>query len=185
MEVTAANRTGGAFLIRDLRKSDLDDLLDLLPKCFAKEFEIKGFDAEHARAVFNRAFGPPGRLLLGSLRLLGKEPMKFLVAEADSEVVDTTFVERGEKSGYNCFLQPTLEVPRFELGLQTRTRSRSLRPTPFWSPNSAVDFSPLNVLTPHKDVQKKAQHSRCCKHVEQGWEAGPAELQIHGADVPF
>jgi ribosomal protein S18 acetylase RimI-like enzyme len=100
MEATAASRAGGGFLIRDLCKSDLDDLLDLLPKCFAKEFEIMGFDAEHARAIFNRAFGPSGRLLLGSLGLLGKDPMKFLVAEADSQVVGTTFVQRGEKSGY-------------------------------------------------------------------------------------
>jgi N-acetylglutamate synthase-like GNAT family acetyltransferase len=74
--------------------------LDLLPKCSAEEFEVKGFDAEHARAIFNRAFGAAGRLLLGSSGLLGREPMKFLVAEANNEVVGTTFVERGEKSGY-------------------------------------------------------------------------------------
>ena len=36
-------------LIGDFRKSDLDDLLRLLPECFAEEFEVSGFDPDHTR----------------------------------------------------------------------------------------------------------------------------------------
>jgi ribosomal protein S18 acetylase RimI-like enzyme len=87
-------------LIRDLRKSDLSDLLGLLPVCFTKEFEVSGFDPDHIADMVNRGFGRTGTLILGLLRLFGKEPGKFLVAEADGKIVGTTFVSNRGKSGY-------------------------------------------------------------------------------------
>jgi ribosomal protein S18 acetylase RimI-like enzyme len=87
-------------LIRDFRKSDLDDLLDLLPKCFAQEFEIIGFDPAHTRDMANRAFGTIGRLLLALSRFVGREPIKFLVAEANDRVIGTTMVQSSGKVGY-------------------------------------------------------------------------------------
>ena len=89
-----------SILIRDFRKSDLNDLLDLLPRCFAKEFEITGFDPDHMKDMVNRAFGRMGRLFLGSAQLLGKEPVRFLVADAKNRVVGTTIVNRDRKVGY-------------------------------------------------------------------------------------
>jgi ribosomal protein S18 acetylase RimI-like enzyme len=86
--------------IRDFRKSDLDDLMDLLPRCFAKEFEITGFDSAHIRDMINRAYGMTGRLLLGTSRLFGREPIRFLVAELENKAVGTTMVNSGEKVGY-------------------------------------------------------------------------------------
>lgn len=88
-------------LIRDFRKSDLDELLDLLPKCFAQEFSISGFDPDHLRDLINRAYGTAGRLFLGASRLFGREPIKFLVAEVKGELVGTTMVSgEGRAAGY-------------------------------------------------------------------------------------
>lgn len=89
-----------AVSIRDFHKSDLNDLLDLLPRCFAKEFEITGFDSVHMRDIINRAYGMTGRLFLGTSRLFGKEPIRFLVAELESKIVGTTMVDSREKVGY-------------------------------------------------------------------------------------
>jgi len=86
--------------IRDFRKSDLSDLLDLLPKCFAREFEISGFDPDHLKSMVNNAYGGAGRLILGLLRIFGKEPLKFFVAEADGRVVGTTLITDQGKFGY-------------------------------------------------------------------------------------
>jgi ribosomal protein S18 acetylase RimI-like enzyme len=88
------------FLIRQFQKSDLDDTLSLLPRCFAEEFEVSGFDPTHVRDMVNRAFGITGRLFLASSRLVGKEPIRFLVADAKNEVVGTTIVSREGKVGY-------------------------------------------------------------------------------------
>ena len=100
MENTEFGTPNGKVLIRDLRKSDLSDLLGLLPMCFTKEFEISGFDPDLIADMVNRAFGRTGALVLGLLRLFGKEPGKFLVAEADGKIVGTTFVNNRGKSGY-------------------------------------------------------------------------------------
>lgn len=88
------------ILIRDFRKSDLDELLDLIPKCFAREFEISGFDPDHMRGMVNRAYGTMGRLFIGSARLLGKEPIKFLVAEAAGKAIGTTMVNSQGRIGH-------------------------------------------------------------------------------------
>jgi ribosomal protein S18 acetylase RimI-like enzyme len=88
------------FLIRDLRKSDLNDLLSLLLACFGKEFEISGFDPDHVTDMVNRVFGTTASLMLGLMRLFGKEPLKLLVAEAGGRIVGTTLINLREKSGY-------------------------------------------------------------------------------------
>jgi len=100
MENTELDKTNANVLIRDLRKSDLNDLLGLLPMCFAEEFEISGFDPDHVADMVNRAFGRTGSLILGLLRLFGKEPAKLLVAEADGKIVGTTIINNRGKSGY-------------------------------------------------------------------------------------
>jgi ribosomal protein S18 acetylase RimI-like enzyme len=87
-------------LIRGFRKSDLDEILDLLPRCFAEEFEVSGFDAAHVRDMVNRAFGVGGRLFLASSRVLGMEPFRFLVAEVKGQVVGTTMVNKRGNVGY-------------------------------------------------------------------------------------
>lgn len=86
-------------LIRDFRKSDLDDLLDLMLVSNAEEFKITGFDPDHLRDMINRWYGKAARFLLGLVRLLGKEQMKFLVAEADGKIVGTTVIEDRADTG--------------------------------------------------------------------------------------
>jgi ribosomal protein S18 acetylase RimI-like enzyme len=86
-------------LIRDFRKTDLDSVLDLLPRCFAKEFEISGFDPDHTRGMAKRAYGTAGRLLMASSRLFRREPLRFFVAEVGNKVVGTTIATRLEKAG--------------------------------------------------------------------------------------
>lgn len=43
--------------IRDFCRSDLDDLLRLLPVCNAEEFKASGFDPDHVRSMVNRLYG--------------------------------------------------------------------------------------------------------------------------------
>ena len=87
------------FLVRDFRESDLDDLLFLLPVSNAEEFRVTGFDPDHVRDLVNRWYGWGGRFLLGLLRLFGKQPMKFLVAEVEGKLVGTTIVADSGKAG--------------------------------------------------------------------------------------
>jgi len=100
LQNTEIGKTRDSILFRDLRKSDLSDFLDLLQTCFAEEFEISGFDQDHVSEMFNRGFGMTGRLILGLMRLFGKEPLKFLVAEANGKIVGSTIVNNQRKSGY-------------------------------------------------------------------------------------
>jgi ribosomal protein S18 acetylase RimI-like enzyme len=100
MSKTDLSKTTEEVLIRDLRKSDLSDLLSLLLVCFGKEFEISGLDPDHVTDMVNRVFGRTGSLLLGLMRLFGKEPLKLLVAEAEGRIVGTTLINLREKSGY-------------------------------------------------------------------------------------
>jgi ribosomal protein S18 acetylase RimI-like enzyme len=100
MENTELGKTNDNVLIRDLRKSDLNDILSLYPTCFTKELEIQGFDPDHMTDMINRVFGGTGTLILGLLRLCGKEPVKLLVAEANGKIVGTTIINNRGKSGY-------------------------------------------------------------------------------------
>ena len=99
MEDTEQGKTSN-ILIRDLRKSDLNGLQTLFPACFTKELEIQGFDRDRLTRMVNRVFGTTGTIFLGLMRLLGKEPVKLLVAEADGKVVGTTIVNNRRQSGY-------------------------------------------------------------------------------------
>jgi ribosomal-protein-alanine N-acetyltransferase len=87
-------------LIRDFRKSDLNDLLDLLPKSFAEEFEVTGFDPDHVRKMVDQLFGISGRVFLALTKLSGKEPARFFVAEVDNRVVGTAIVNNRRIVGY-------------------------------------------------------------------------------------
>ena len=100
MEKTELDGPNGGVLIRDFRKSDLSRLLELLPACFAKEFDISGFDPEHVTHMVDRAFGRTGTIIRGLLRLFGKEPVKFLVAETNGTIVGTTIINDRGKFGY-------------------------------------------------------------------------------------
>jgi ribosomal protein S18 acetylase RimI-like enzyme len=100
MENPEFGKTSDKVLIRDFRKSDLNAFLELFPMCFAKEFEISGFDPDHITDMVNRAFGGTGRLIVGLLRLFGKEPVKFLVAEVGGKVVGTTIISDRGRFGY-------------------------------------------------------------------------------------
>jgi ribosomal protein S18 acetylase RimI-like enzyme len=94
------DKTNDDILIRDLRKSDLNDILRLFPTCFTKELEIQGFDPDHLTDMVNRVLGRTGTLILGLLRLCGKEPVKLLVAEANGKIVGTTIINNRANSGY-------------------------------------------------------------------------------------
>jgi ribosomal protein S18 acetylase RimI-like enzyme len=100
MENTEPARRSTSVLVRDFRKSDLKDTLNLFPLCFAEEFEISGFDPDHMTEMVNRAFGRTGRFILALLRFSGREPLKVLVAETDGRVVGTTIVNVRGRFGY-------------------------------------------------------------------------------------
>ena len=110
--------------IRDLRRSDVSYLLDLLPMCFAKEFEVSGFDPDHMADMFHRGFGISGRLIMGLLRFFGKEPVKLLVAETDGRIVGTTIISPQEKSG---FISSVMVHPDYRRkGIATKLMARAL-----------------------------------------------------------
>jgi len=87
-------------LIRDFRKTDLCDVLDVARLSFSKEFESTGFDADHIRKMVDQMFGIPGRILLGLFEMFGREPFKLLVAEVDKKVVGTTMITKQGKMAY-------------------------------------------------------------------------------------
>lgn len=96
-------------LIRDFRKSDLNDLLGVASQSFAEEFEVSGFDPDHVREMVNSMFGIFGRLFLGFSKMLRREPVKIFVAEVDNRVVGMTMVNNRKKIGYiaNVMAHPT------------------------------------------------------------------------------
>jgi len=94
------SETGEDVLLREVKKSDLDNVLEVANKSFAEEFEIIGFDPDHIRKIADQMFSVLGKIFLGFLKLLGKEPFKFLVAEANGRVVGTTLVNTKGKVGY-------------------------------------------------------------------------------------
>lgn len=87
-------------LVRDFRRSDLHDLLDVARLSFAQEFEVTGLDPDHAKKMVDQMFGIIGRIFLGFSKLFGKEPVKFLVTEVNNKVVGTTMVTKRGKVGY-------------------------------------------------------------------------------------
>lgn len=87
-------------LIRDFKKSDLHNLLEIANESFAEEFQIIGFDPDHIRKIVNQMFNPLGKLLLCFLKLLGKEPFRLFVAENHGRVVGTTMVNLRGRIGY-------------------------------------------------------------------------------------
>jgi len=94
------NEIVGDVLVRDFRKSDLNDLLDVARLSFAEEFEVTGFDPDHAKKMADQMFGIAGRIFLAFSKLFGKEPVKFLVAEVNNRVVGTTMVTKRGRVGY-------------------------------------------------------------------------------------
>ena len=102
-------KTNNDVLIRDFRKSDLNDLLDVAKQSFAEEFEVTGFDPDHVREMVNRMFGILGKIFLKFLKLFGKEPVKVVVAEVDNRVVGMTMVNNRRRVGYisSVMVHPT------------------------------------------------------------------------------
>jgi len=94
------NETVDDVLVRDFRKSDLHDLLNVAHLSFSEELEVTGFDPDHAKKMTDQMFGITGRIFLGLAKLFGKEPVKFLVAQVDNRVVGATMVTKRKKVGY-------------------------------------------------------------------------------------
>ena len=86
--------------IREFKKTDLDNLLEVAKKSFNKEFEISGFDPDHIKTMVDKAFSFSGKISLGFLKLFGNDPFKLFVAETDGKVVGTTMVNMKSKNGY-------------------------------------------------------------------------------------
>jgi ribosomal protein S18 acetylase RimI-like enzyme len=75
-----------------------------------QEFELTGFDPDHMKKMVNRMFGITGRVFLRLTKLLGKEPAKFLVAEASGRLVGTTVVS---KQGRICYISTVMVHPDY------------------------------------------------------------------------
>lgn len=111
-------------LIRDFKKSDLEDLLEVMKESFAEEFEISGFDSDHIRKMVDRMFSLPAKIILGFLKLFGKEPFRFFVAEFDGRVVGSTMENTKRKMGYiaNVMVHPAYR----RKGIATKLMKKAL-----------------------------------------------------------
>jgi len=87
-------------LVRDFRKRDLRDVLEIANLSFVRESEIIGFDSEHVKKMVDTLFGIPATAFLALSRLLGKEFFKLFVAEVNARVVGTTMITRQRNVGY-------------------------------------------------------------------------------------
>lgn len=118
------SETGEVVSIREFKKSDLDNVLEVAKKSFAEEFEIIGFDPDHIKKMADEIFGISGKIFLGLLTLLGKEPFKLFVAEINGKVVGTTMVNPKGKLGYigAVMVHPTYR----RRGIATKLMKRAL-----------------------------------------------------------
>ncbi len=121
------NKTQEDVLIRDFKKADLDDLLEVANMSFSEEFEVIGFDPDHIRKMTDKMFSFWGRIFLGLLKLMGKEPFKLFVAEADGKLVGTTMVNTRGKAGY---IAAVMVHPAYRTkGIATRLMKSALKYT--------------------------------------------------------
>lgn len=98
------------LIIREFRKEDTEDIMECAMKSFVDEFDITGFDPDNWRKMIRRRFSVAGRTLFGLFKLLGKEPIKFFVAEMNGKVVGTTMLSRRRSS---CYISTVMTHPDF------------------------------------------------------------------------
>lgn len=95
-------------MIRDLRRSDVPRLLELLEQNFPEESALLGNRPEAFEEVARRVFRWDTRLLLGFLRLTGRPIFRYLVVEEEGTVVATTLVTFPARAAYvsNVIVDP-------------------------------------------------------------------------------
>jgi len=86
--------------VREFRKSDLSDVLNIAGVSFAREFEVTGFDQDRIKKIVDQMFGILGRFFLGISGRFGKESFKLFVAEICNRVVGMTMITNRGKVGY-------------------------------------------------------------------------------------
>lgn len=94
------SRLVSCLSIRDFRKQDLPDVIEVAGLSFAEEFEVRGFDRNHIEEIVDQVFGIPGSIFLAVSRGIGFEPFKLLVAVVSNKVVGTAMVSREGKVAY-------------------------------------------------------------------------------------
>ncbi len=94
------SQVNNGLLIRDFERGDVNGFLRCLRISFVEEFEVSGFDSDYWRRIFRRRFTLSGRIGFGFLRLWKREPIKWLVADVNGEVVGATMASLGGKTGY-------------------------------------------------------------------------------------
>lgn len=99
-----------SIIIRDFKKEDLENVIECTMKSFAEEFEVMGVDPDKWRKMAHRRFSIGGRILFGLFKLLGREPIKFFVADMDGRVVGTTMLSRRRN---NCYISTVMTHPDF------------------------------------------------------------------------
>jgi len=140
------------ILIRDFRKSDLDNLLDIASESFTEEIEISGFDPDHIKKMVDKMFGVLGKVFLGFLKLMRKEPFKFFVAEVDGRVVGTTMVNNRGMIGY---ISTVMVHPNYRRkGIATKLMKRALDHIQKKKTSKAV-LHVVSTNTPAKNLYTK------------------------------
>lgn len=91
---------GVTIVIRDFAERDIDEVIECAKESFVEELEIEGFDQDNWRRLVRWRFSIFGRVLLGCLKLLDREPLKFFVADVDGKAVGTTMVTKLRNIGY-------------------------------------------------------------------------------------
>lgn len=86
--------------VRDLKAADTPRLLELLRREFPEEEALLGTRPEGAVGIVRRVFRWDTRIVLGFLRLVGRPVFRFFVIEEGRQIVATTLLTFGPKSGY-------------------------------------------------------------------------------------
>lgn len=143
-------------LIRDFRKSDLNDLLDVASLSFTEEFEVTGFDLDRVREMVDRMFGTLGKIFFGFSKLFGKEPVKVFVAEVGDRVVGTTMVSNRGKVSYisTVMVHPTYR----RKGVATKIMESALKYVQ--KKKSRAILHVITTNTPAKNLYKKLGFKR-------------------------
>lgn len=95
-----ASSAEGSVIVREMRRSDAEQVSHEMEVNFHEELELKGWDPTHFAEVVDRSFRFPAGTLLLLLRAFRRSPVHLFVAEEGGKVIATTFVFFQRTHGY-------------------------------------------------------------------------------------
>jgi ribosomal protein S18 acetylase RimI-like enzyme len=164
-------------VIRDVRRSDAPELLRFMRDYFPQEQAILGFRPEGFYAVVSRVFRWDLRLLLGLLRLFGRQLFRFLVVDEGGHVVATTLVTYPARAGYvsSVAVDPAFRRRGFARALLEEARKSTKK-----AGRRYIALDVLSDNTPARTLYDALGYQPLRENRFMVWEGGPT-----GASAPL